>query len=95
MGIGHQNAAVAVSEAAQQARGIVDALAVQGHPQTTQANTVFQKLVQLEGQLFAVPQTHELKGFVPELGELSSQCTGKLAPIKPFIEEALSIATDG
>jgi hypothetical protein len=92
MGIGHQNAAVAVSEAAKQAMAIVDALAAQGDPQATQATTVFQQLVGLEGELFAIPETRALEAFVPELEELAGRCDGKFAPIKPLIEEALGIA---
>lgn len=92
MGVGHQSAGFAVSEAAEQARTIVDALAVQGHPQTTQATTVFQRLVGLEGQLYEVPDPRALNTFVPELEELVGLCDGKLAPIMPLIEEALRIA---
>jgi len=95
MGIGHQNAAVALGEATKQTMAIVDALAAQDHPQTAQANAVFQQLVGLEGQLFAVPQTQALKTFVPELEDLAHQCDGKLAPIKPFVDEALNIAREG
>ena len=95
MGVAHQNLAAAVRKARDQAKVILDALQTQGHPETGQSNSVYLTLVTFQKRLLTVdPPPPPIARFVPELEQVASECTGKLASIKPLIDDVLRLARE-
>ncbi len=80
-----------IGEARDQAKELLTLLESQGHPQTNQSSSLYLALVMVQKRLQTLdpPPVSQL---VPELEQLASLCEGKLAPIKPLLEKALSIA---
>lgn len=92
----HQNVALAVHKARDEAKAILQQLETQGHPETSRSSALYLALVMLQKRLLTVdPPPPPIGQFVPELGQLASECAGPLAPIKPLIEEALRVARAG
>lgn len=93
MDLAHQSLAAAVRKARDQAKAILGVLQSQGHPETGQSNSVYLALVTLQKRLLAAdPPPPPIARFVPELKQLVGECGGKLAPVKPLIEDALRLA---
>jgi hypothetical protein len=95
MSVAHQNVALAVREAAGETRAILTALEQAGTPrtgQTGQATFLFLALTSLENRLLDVDRQPSMDAVVLELERLAQECAGRLAPIAPFIENALRIA---
>jgi hypothetical protein len=96
MSIAHQNVALAVHKARDEAKAILNKLETEGHPETGRSSALYLALVMLEKRLLAVdPPLPPITQFIPELGQLASECAGPLAPIKPLIDEAFRIARTG
>ena len=88
-----QDLVAAVRVARERARELSGFLESQGHPQTRDSNALYLALVSIQKRLLTVdPAPHPVVRFVPELEQLTAQCKGKLAPMKPLLEAALRIA---
>ncbi|PYO90044.1 MAG: hypothetical protein DMD58_07820 [Gemmatimonadetes bacterium] len=80
----------AVSAARDQARRLLTALEQQGHPETSRSSSLYLALVSIRKRL---TKDEEPPGaLVKELEQLLTLCEGKLARIKPDVEDALKIA---
>jgi hypothetical protein len=99
MSVVYQNVAFAVHKATDEARAILTALEKAGHPPTGQTGpsaSLFLALASMETKLLAADSPPVPMGrFVLELERLVRECEGRLASVKPFIEEALRIARQG
>ena len=80
----------AISTARDQAKKLLTALEQQGHPETSRSSSLYLALVAMRKRLTKdeVPPG----AVVTELEQLVTLCEGKLARIKPDLEEALQIA---
>ncbi len=93
MSIAHQNVALAVHKARDEAKAILQQHETRGHPDTARSSGLYLALVMLQKRLLAVdPPPPPIAAFIPELEQLGSECNGTLAPIKPLLEEALRVA---
>jgi hypothetical protein len=93
MGLPHQNLAIAVGAAKEQAKALVLDVQRRGRVPTGRSSSAYLSLVVMHRQLLAVnppPIAH----FVPDLEQLARACSGALAPVKPLIEAALRVARD-
>ena len=92
----HQNVALAVHKARDEAKAILNQHETQGHPETGRSSALYLALVMLQKRLLAVdPPPPPIAQFIPELGQLASECAGPLAPIRPLLDEALRVARAG
>jgi hypothetical protein len=92
----HQNVALAVHKARDEAKAILQQLETQGHPETGRSSALYLALVMMQKRLLAVdPPPPPIAQFIPELGQLASECAGTLAPVKPLIEDAIRVARAG
>ena len=82
----------AVQKARDQTREILRALERTGHPQSSESSGVYLALVMLQKRLATLHAGAPLGEFVAELGQLAGMCTGKLAPVKPLLDDAEKIA---
>ena len=90
MSVSHQDLAAAVRRARDEAKGILNQLQSQRHPDTAQSSSLYLALVTLQKRLLVVdPAPPPIASFIPELQQLAQACDGKLASIKPLIEDAL------
>jgi hypothetical protein len=80
----------AVSAARDQAKKLLTALEQQGHPETTRSSSLYLALVSIRKRLTKDEQPPG--SVVTDLEQLLTLCEGKLARIKPEIEDALKIA---
>jgi hypothetical protein len=80
----------AVSTARDQAKKLLTALEQQGHPETSRSSSLYLALVSIRKRLTKDEQPPG--SVVTDLEQLLSLCEGKLARIKPEIEDALKIA---
>ena len=79
-----------VSTARDQAKKLLTALEQQGHPETSRSSALYLALVSIRKRL---TKDEEPPGaLVTELEQLVTLCEGKLARIKPDLEDALKIA---
>ena len=79
-----------VSNARDQAKKLLTALEQQGHPETSRSSSLYLALVSIRKRL---TKGEEPTGaLVTELEQLVTLCEGKLARIKPDLEDALKIA---
>jgi hypothetical protein len=93
MNVTHQSLAAAVRKARDKAKEVLDDLQRRGHPDTGYSSSVYLSLVTLQKRLLAVdPPPPPIERFVPELEQLARACEGKLATLKPLIDEALGLA---
>jgi hypothetical protein len=89
----HQNVGLAVRRARDEAKRILTDLETGGHPQTNQSSALYLALVGIQKRLLTVdPPPAPIAQCVSDLEQLLRQCDGKLAPVKPLIEEALRVA---
>lgn len=89
----HQNVGLAVQKARDESKRILAQLEGPGHPQTNQSSALYLALVGIQKRLLAIdPPPAPIAQSISDLEELLRQCDGKLAPVKPLIEEALRIA---
>lgn len=96
MGTAHQALGLAVQKARDQAKKILNVLEGQGHPDTGRSSGVYLALVTMQKRLLATdPPPPPVGEFTAQLMQLAEDCTGKLTPIKPLIEEAARIAREG
>lgn len=84
-----------IQQARQEAKAILNALEQTGHPQTSESNGLYLALVTLQKRLTAHGTAAGLGEFAAELEQLAGLCTGKLAPLKPRLEEAARLARRG
>ena len=80
----------AVSTARDQAKKLLSALETQGHPETSRSSALYLALVALRKRL--TKEETSPAAVVAELEQLVTLCEGKLARIKPELEDALKIA---
>jgi hypothetical protein len=80
----------AISTARDQAKKLLTALEQQGHPETSRSSALYLALVSIRKRL--TKDEESLAAVVTELGQLLTLCEGKLARIKPDLEDALRIA---
>jgi len=90
----HQNLAVAVGAAKDQAKTLVLDVRRRGAVPTGQSSSVYLTLVVMHRQLLA-PDPPPVAHFVPDLEQIARACGGALAPLRPLIEAALGVARDG
>jgi hypothetical protein len=93
MGLAHQNLAVAVGAAKEQARALVLDSQRDGPGPTGRSSSVYLTLVVMHKQLLAADPPPIAK-VVPDLEQIARACGGTLAPVKPLIEAALRVARD-
>ena len=82
----------AIQKARDQTKEILRGLEQTGHPQTGESSSVYLALVMIQKRLAGLHAGAPLGEFVAELGQLSAMCAGKLAPLKPLLDEAQRIA---
>jgi hypothetical protein len=87
-----QDLVLVIRKARDEAKALLNHLETAGHPQTNQSSSLYLALVSMQKRLTADPPPLRLAPFVPELEQLLTLCEGKLATIKPLLEEALRIA---
>ena len=87
-----QNLIVVVANARDQAKQLLALLESQRHPQTNRSSSLYLALVSMQKRLKAMDSAPAVAQLVPDLEQLVTLCEGKLAPIKPLLEEALHIA---
>lgn len=93
MGLPRQDLVLVIGKAREQAKELLTLLEGQGHPQTNESSSLYLALVSIQKRLLTVdPAPPPVSRFVPELKQLVALCDGKLAAIKPLLEEALRIA---
>jgi hypothetical protein len=80
----------AVNTARDQAKKFLTALEQQGHPETSRSSALYLALVSLRKRL--MKESPAMSEVVTELEQLLTLCEGKLARIKPDLEDALKIA---
>ena len=80
----------AVSAARDQAKRLLTALEQQGQPETSRSSALYLALVALRKRL--TKEAPAPSAVVTELEQLLTLCEGKLARIKPEVEDALRIA---
>ena len=82
----------AVATARDRAKELLKVLEGQGHPETARSSALYLALVSVQKQLTKeAPHAH----VIAELKQLVSLCEGRLAAIRPEVEEALRIAGVG
>ena len=93
MGIPRQDMVLVISKARDLAKELLTQLETQGHPQTNQSSSLYLALVSMQKRLLTLdPPPPPASEFVPELVQLVALCEGKLAAIKPLLEEARRLA---
>jgi superfamily II DNA helicase RecQ len=80
----------AVSAARDQAKRLLTAFEQQGHPETSRSSALYLALVALRKRL--MKEAPVPSAVVTELEQLLSLCEGKLARIKPELDDALKVA---
>ena len=80
----------AIGAARDQAKKLLTALEQQGHPETSRSSSLYLALVSIRKRLTKDEQPPA--ALVTELEQLLTVCEGKLARIKPDLEDALKIA---
>src|SRR5439155_27027554 len=80
----------AISTARDQAKKLLTALEQQSHPETSRSSSLYLALVSIRKRLTKDEQSPS--AVVAELEQLVTLCAGKLARIKPDLEDALRIA---
>jgi len=80
----------AIGTARDQAKKLLTALEQQSHPETSRSSSLYLALVSIRKRLTKDEQP--LAALVTELEQLLTVCEGKLARIKPDLEDALKIA---
>ena len=95
MDLAHQNLAVAVGAAKEQAKALMLDAQRHGRVPTGRTSSAYLSLAVMHEQLLTVdPPPPPLAHFVPDLEQLVRACGGGLAPVKPLIEAALRIARE-
>jgi hypothetical protein len=94
MGLAHQNLAVAVGAAKEQAKALVLDVQRRGIGPTGRSSSVYLSLVVIHKQLLSADPP-AVAHFIPDLEQMVRACVGTLAPVKPLIEAALRVAREG
>ena len=81
-----------LQKARDEAKAILKALEKAGHPQTNESSSLYLGVVTIQKRLAAKGTAAPVGEFAAELEQLAELCTGKLAPLKPLLEEAVGIA---
>jgi len=79
-----------ISTGRDQAKKLLTALEQQGHPETSRSSSLYLALVSIRKRL--TKDEEPPGGLVEELEQLLSLWDGKLARIKPDLEDALKVA---
>jgi hypothetical protein len=88
----HQDLLAAIVKARDHAKELLRLLETQRHPETARSSSLYLALVSIQKQLKDRPPSPQI---VAELKQLVTMCEGRLAPIKPLVEQALAIASAG
>lgn len=81
-----------IQQARNAARAILDELERAGVPQTNESSALYLSLVTIQKRLANAGAMPRLGEFASELQQLVGLCTGKLEPVKPFLDEAVRMA---
>jgi hypothetical protein len=82
-----------IQRARDKAKEILSALEKAGHPQTNGSSSLYLSIVAIQKRLpISSPGTLRDPTLVADLEQLARLCDGKLAPVKPLLEEALRSA---
>lgn len=92
MGIPRQDLVLGIAKARDQAKELLTLLESQGHPQTNRSSSLYLALVSIQKRLRAVDPVLPVARLVPDLEQLVTLCDGKLATIKPLLEDAVRLA---
>ncbi len=82
-----------MTAARDQAKKFLTALEQQGHPETSRSSALYLALVSLRKRLTKEAATPA--AVITELEQLVTLCEGKLARIRPDLEDAVKIARSG
>jgi len=85
-----ENPVRVISNGRDQAKKLLTALEQQGHPETSRSSSLYLALVSIRKRL--TKDEEPPGGLVEELEQLLSLWDGKLARIKPDLEDALKVA---
>lgn len=80
----------AIGTARDQAKKLLTALEQQGHPETSRSSSLYLALVSIRKRLTKDEQPPA--AVITDLEQLLTLCEGKLARLKPELEDALKIA---
>ena len=92
MGNSRQDLVLVIAKARDQAKELLTVLESQGHPQTNRSSSLYLALVSVQKRLLAVDPVVPVARLVPDLEQLVTLCDGKLATIKPVLEDAVRLA---
>jgi hypothetical protein len=92
VGNSRQDLVLLVAKARDQAKELLTVLESQGHPQTNRSSSLYLALVSIRKRLLAVDPVLPVARSVPDLEQLVTLCDGKLATIKPVLEDAVRLA---
>jgi hypothetical protein len=80
-----------IQQARNEAKSTLTALEGAGHPQTNESSSLYLGLVTLQKRLAALGPARAGE-IATDLEQLSALCVGKLAVVKPLLEEAVRLA---
>lgn len=87
-----QDLVAAIGTARDRAKEILSLLEGSGNPQTNQSSSLYLALVSIQKRLKSeAPNMPQVRA---ELEQLAQLCEGKLAAVRPLLEEALRLARD-
>lgn len=84
-----------VGDAHDAARQLLDYLATQGHPQTTEATFIFQHLTAIHVELFNTTSPPRLADLAKGLSDISTRCVEALSELRSVVDKAAGIASKG
>jgi hypothetical protein len=92
VGSSRQDLVLALAKARDQAKELLGVLERQGHPQTNRSSSLYLALVSVQKRMRAEDPVIPVARLVPDLEQLVTLCDGKLASIKPVLEDAVRLA---
>jgi hypothetical protein len=87
-----QDLVLAIDKARDQAKELLTILESQRHPQTNRSSSLYLALVSIRKRLLAVDPVVPAARLAPDLEQLVTLCDGKLATIKPVLQDAVRLA---
>jgi len=92
VGNSREDLVLVIAKARDQAKELLALLESQRHPQTNRSSSLYLALVSVQKRLRAVDPVVPVARVVPDLEQLVTLCDGKLATIKPVLEDAVRLA---
>ncbi|HXQ27941.1 MAG TPA: hypothetical protein VN848_01630 [Gemmatimonadales bacterium] len=78
----------AIQRARDKAKEILSALERAGHPQTGGSSSLYLSIVAIQKRIRVSTGVPRDQTVIADLEQLAKLCEGKLAPVKPLLEEA-------